>query len=127
MLNGFNSRAPMYHVRNMLGNTKNTIMSAAKIPPNNIILPSQYQVSKIEGQDEQVGAINQKMLISRSGGETVAPTLSDTPTTDGDSLGIMDTFHKIGGMVKESMDSGKNVVYHANDAASDARYVIAFF
>lgn len=115
----------MYHVRNMLGNTKNTIMSAAKIPPNNIIVPSQYQVSKIGSQNEQVGAINQKMLISRSGGETVAPTLSDT--TDGDSLGIMDTFHKIGGMVKESMDSGKNVVYHANDAASDARYVIAFF
>lgn len=109
-------RAPMYHVRSMLGNTKNTIMSAAKVPPNNILVPSQYEIAKTTGrEDRTLGAINQQMLHSRSRGENLEEL------TTGDSLGIMDTFNKIGDIVRESVQSGKDVVLHANDAATDAR------
>lgn len=37
-------RAPMYHVRNMIGSAKNAMYSAMKIAPQDILIPSQYKV-----------------------------------------------------------------------------------
>ncbi|KAL1497877.1 hypothetical protein ABEB36_008763 [Hypothenemus hampei] len=107
-----NPNAPMFHVRNMLGNTQNAIMSAVKIPPTNILVPTQYEITKLDNQN--LGDINTKMLLSRSG----------VSVPQEDSFGIIDTFNKLGGMVKQSVDSGKNVVVHANDLASDAKNAV---
>ncbi|XP_066259745.1 uncharacterized protein [Euwallacea similis] len=111
-------KAPLYHVRNMLGNTKNTVMSAVKIPPSNVIIPSLYEITQVPDQSPQLGAINEEMLRTR--GEEAFPIKSPNEG----SLGIIDTFQKLGGMVKESVNNGKNVVLHATDIVNDARQAL---
>lgn len=106
----------------MLGNTKNSILSAAKIPPNNILVPSNYEITplaKYKDDNQRLGDINQKMLYSRSGTSDVGSESGNLPTDD--AFGIMGTFQKIGGIVKESVNNGKKVALHANDAATDAK------
>ncbi|CAG9767442.1 unnamed protein product [Ceutorhynchus assimilis] len=103
-------RAPMYHLRNALGNTKNTVMAAVKVPPNNILLPTQYEVASLS---EDVGAINPIMVNSRSGFDNIQE----------DPFGIANTFQQLGGIVQGSVNSGKDVVRHATDVASDMKQV----
>ncbi|XP_017782713.1 PREDICTED: uncharacterized protein LOC108567036 [Nicrophorus vespilloides] len=37
-------RAPMYHVKNFVGSTKNAVLSALKMAPQELIIPSQYKI-----------------------------------------------------------------------------------
>ncbi|XP_066137611.1 uncharacterized protein [Euwallacea fornicatus] len=104
--------------KNMLGNTKNSVMAAAKIPPSNVVVPSFYEISKVPNQNPQLGAINEEMLRTR--GEEAFPIHSP----NGDSFGVTDTFQKLGGIVKESVNSGKNAVLHVSDAVHDARQAL---
>ncbi|XP_060522190.1 uncharacterized protein LOC132699470 isoform X2 [Cylas formicarius] len=117
-----NSRAPLFHVRSLIGNAKNSVMSAMKVPPNNLIIPSKYEIAKMGTNDAQLGAINTK-LVDEESKTNLKPT-EERPEAPSDPLGVMDTFQKLGNIIKESVDTGKNTVVHINDAAADARNVL---
>lgn len=68
-------KAPMFHVRNLVGSTQDTIMSAMRVPPKNILVPTKLSIMKDEeiemnnpqGNQNNVGAINPK-IMTRMGG-----------------------------------------------------------
>lgn len=54
--------APMYHVRNMAGSTKDAVMATMKIPNQNFIIPSKYDIVERPDGSESLRAINRKIL-----------------------------------------------------------------
>lgn len=78
-----NKRAPMYHVRNMLGSAKDVVLSALKVAPQDLIIPSQYKIvdknvflespaptsNKEEGtgggESDTVGAVKKLSLLDK--------------------------------------------------------------
>ncbi|XP_030763081.1 uncharacterized protein LOC115887745 [Sitophilus oryzae] len=122
-----NVKAPIYHTRNMIGNTKNMILSVAKIPPNNLFFPSKYEIIKVDDKDgggDTLGAINQQMLISRSGDPTEIKNNQQDSQMSQEKKGVTNTFTKLGNILKNSVDSGKDTIGHFNDVATDIRNVV---
>lgn len=48
---------PMYHVRNLVGSAKDAVVAAMKIPNQNFITPSKYQI--VDTMNDRLGDINE--------------------------------------------------------------------
>lgn len=76
---------PMYHVRNMAGSAKDAVMAAMKIPNQNFLIPSKYDVIDRPHESEMVGAINPRIASSTGSdtginGENTEPQEDDATT-----------------------------------------------
>ncbi|RZC34694.1 hypothetical protein BDFB_008247 [Asbolus verrucosus] len=101
-------RAPMYHLKHMVGSSKNALLSAMRIPPQNMIIPTDYEIVK---STDRVGAIN--------------PNLRSRSRQDPDDpLGFSHTFKRVGEMVRESIKSGQDTAAHISDIAHDAKNIL---
>lgn len=105
-------RSPMFHVRKFLGSTKNAVLSAMKIPPQNLVIPSNYEIKNInpeeieEEEDNMVSGINPKILSRSSFKNSDSGEESDNEYSS-DPYGIVETFARIGGAIRDSVRSGK--------------------
>ncbi|KAL3273029.1 hypothetical protein HHI36_014485 [Cryptolaemus montrouzieri] len=123
-------RAPMYHVRNLMGSTKNAVLSAMRIPPQNLIVPSNYEVRNIKPEeindetDEVLGDINRKIL-SRSSfqDDGVNKDSSENEVIKNDPYGIVDTFTRVGSAIRDSVRSGQNTLSHIGDIVHDGKKI----
>ncbi|XP_044759481.1 uncharacterized protein LOC123317158 [Coccinella septempunctata] len=121
-------RSPMYHVRQFMGSTKNAVLSAMKIPPQNLVIPSNYEIRNInpeeiaEEEDHLVSGINPKIL-SRSSFRNPESTENFEDTYPSDPYGIVETFARVGGAIRDSVRSGQNTLNHISNIAHDARKI----
>lgn len=104
-------RAPMYHVRDVVGSTKNTVLSFLRILPQEAIIPSQYKIVDRKRERSNVAETNRKP----------AKTSPETGLDDQ----FFDVVQKLGAMVKESVRAGQETFQHMNDVAHSARKVVA--
>ncbi|KAJ3645343.1 hypothetical protein Zmor_023009 [Zophobas morio] len=88
-------RAPMYHLKHMIGSSKNALLSAMRIPPQNMIIPSDYEIVR----------------SSESGVYDNEP--DDDPSSH--------TFTRVGQMVRNSIKSGQETAAHLSDVAHSAK------
>ncbi|KAK9888259.1 hypothetical protein WA026_000523 [Henosepilachna vigintioctopunctata] len=120
----------MYHVRNLMGSTKNAVLSAMRIPTQNLIIPSNYQIENINPEEitsdsgEVLGAINQKILSRSSfGKDDTKENYEQNNNEPSDPFGIVDTFHRVGTAIRDSVRSGQNTLSHIGDIAHNARKI----
>ncbi|KAF7265692.1 hypothetical protein GWI33_020775 [Rhynchophorus ferrugineus] len=116
------AKSPIYHARNLAGNTKNIIMSAARIPPNNVFIPSKYEIVEVTSERDNsdiVSAINQRMLDSRS--NIHAPDLPNEAINTEGRRGLIDAFTKLRDIIRVGVNSGRDTVRHAYDVSTDIR------
>ncbi|XP_045476973.1 uncharacterized protein LOC123682417 [Harmonia axyridis] len=121
-------RSPLYHVRQFMGSTKNAVLSAMKIPPQNLVIPSNYEIKNInpeeieEEGDDVVSAINPKIL-SRSGFRNGDTDENYEEAYPSDPYGIVETFARVGGAIRDSVRSSQNTLNHISNIAHDARKI----
>lgn len=117
-------KKPMYHLNNMVGSIKDVIMSTIKIPPQGLIVPSQYRIvnaadlddNNLEAKHEITRSINQDLL---SDGVEVH---SFNQEQTGDLLG--NTFNRFGSAIRQSIQAGQQTLAHVGDIAHSARQVV---
>lgn len=156
-------RAPMYHMRSMLGSTKNALLSALRVPPQNLIIPSQYKIIDLKNNDDRTNenlldpilgvpkfTNNKKLSLLEKAklrieelrkkklavSQPNKPNLEDSTANEivklpspslqnDDDLGFLETFQKIGIVLRESIKSGQETLQHMGDAAHSARKIFA--
>lgn len=65
--------APMYNVRNIAGSVKDTVMATMKIPNQNFIVPSKYDIIN-RPKDDVVGDINPSFHVKNDHNHMVGET-----------------------------------------------------
>jgi hypothetical protein len=100
-------RAPLYHLKHLMGSSRNALLSAMKIPPQNMIIPTDYEIVK---SSDRVGAAN--------------PSLRTRSGQDEDDARFSRTFKRVGEMVRESIKSGQETASHIGEIAHDARNIL---
>ncbi|XP_044253562.1 uncharacterized protein LOC123004380 [Tribolium madens] len=93
-------RAPMYHLKHLMGSSKNALLSAMRIPPQNMIIPSDYEIVKASERATHRSRVRDQ----------------DDPFSN--------TFKRVGEMVRDSIRSGQDTVAHISDAAHEARNIL---
>ena len=100
-------RAPMYHVRDVIGSTKNSILSFLRILPQEAVIPSRYKIVDRKRERDDVAK------SARS------------PSEKGLDDQFFDVVQRLGAMVRESVRAGQETFQHVNDVAHSARKVVA--
>lgn len=111
-------RKPMYHLNNMVGSIKDVIMSTFKIPPQGLIIPSQYRIVNTEELDEN--SLQAKHETIRSINQDLFPEGNEEVNTDP----ISNTFNKFGNALRESIKAGQEALSHVGDVAHSARQIV---
>lgn len=124
-----NQDAPMYHLNNVVGSIKNVVMSTMKIPPQDLVIPTQYKIVNTADLDNMVEspALQKKSEFTRSINtkmmqEEAESVGQEVPVND--PFNVVDTFHKVGAAVRDSIRSGQDTLTHVGDIAHSARKVV---
>ncbi|CAH0563668.1 unnamed protein product [Brassicogethes aeneus] len=121
--------APIFHFRNLVGSAQNSAMSAMKIPPKQLFIPTTYSIVQdkdLEGKNQPVvGAVNPQMF-SRMGGVESEPLAQQTDSKDFGKMfsGFTSTFDRVGSAIKQSIANGRQTLIHVNEAANNAKSAI---
>lgn len=124
-----NQDAPMYHLNNVVGSIKNVVMSSMKIPPQDLVIPTQYKIVNTADLDNMVDspALQKKYEFTRSINNKMmqeeAESVGQQLPVD-DPFNMVDTFHKVGAAVRDSIRSGQDTLTHVGDIAHSARRVV---
>lgn len=120
---------PMYHFNNMVGSIRDLVMSTIKIPPQGVVIPSQYKIMDVNDvqdvidepqlgkKSEMTRSINTELLDQED-----KENLKQEPDTD--PFHVVDTFQRIGTALRDSIKSGQNTLVHVGDLAHSARKVV---
>lgn len=83
-------RAPMYHVQNMAGSAKDALMAAMKIPTQEFLLPTSYQIV-LNRHDDKLGDISPELFSEKS---TILGN-DNLPIFTSPDIGFGNTFQKV--------------------------------
>ncbi|CAG9857108.1 unnamed protein product [Phyllotreta striolata] len=100
---------PMLHVRNLVGSTKDTVLATMKIPNQNFITPSNYDIIDNDNKDDPE-------IVSRSFGEE--------PGTFWPQEMVANTFQQVGQVIRNSVKSGQEAINHVGEITNHAKKAI---
>lgn len=140
-----NPKAPMYHIRNMIGSAKDVMLSALKVPPQDLIVPSQYKIinksvpmyevilkaeqvqnntTNSTADDNQQPPVKKLRLMEKLRRRfNLKPRFSpdDAIRNRNDITDFMGTFQKVGTVLRDSIQSSQDTLKHLGDVAHSAR------
>lgn len=107
----------------MVGSIKDVIMSTFKIPPQGLIIPSQYRI--INAADLDDNHLESKHEITRSINEDLIANGGEfQPAQEQNVDPLSDTFNRFGNAIRESIKAGQQTLAHVGDIAHSARQVV---
>ncbi|GJQ72020.1 hypothetical protein Trydic_g3122 [Trypoxylus dichotomus] len=104
-------KGPIYHFSNMLASMRNAALATLMIPPQDMLIPSDYKI------------INKKTFNNEI---VSSPKSARNNDILGDnSLEKGGVFHKVGSIMRQSIESGQEALQHVNDVAQNARRIVS--
>lgn len=103
-------KAPIHHFSNLLASLKDVALATLKIPPQDLLIASKYKIiNKNALSNEVVGS-------PKYSGESANSVVKDDVTK---------VFHKVGSMLRQSVESGQQALQHVTDVGQNARRIIS--
>ncbi|XP_056637610.1 uncharacterized protein LOC130445776 [Diorhabda sublineata] len=108
---------PLYHVRNFVGSMKDAALATMKIPNQNIIVPTEYNIVDNPNKEETILGNSYPNLSSRFGNE-------DEEIPNWPQELVQNTFQNVGQVVRNVVKSGQEAVQHVGEMTNHAKKVI---
>ncbi|XP_072394551.1 uncharacterized protein [Diabrotica undecimpunctata] len=108
---------PIYHIRNIVGSAKDVALATIKIPNQNFIVPSGYNIVDNPNKGDTILESAYPDISSRFGDE------SDGGQDWPQEL-VQNTFQNVGHVIRNAVRSGQEAIHHVGEITNHAKKAI---
>ncbi|CAG9832995.1 unnamed protein product [Diabrotica balteata] len=108
---------PIYHIRNIVGSAKDVALATIKIPNQNFIVPSGYNIVDNPNKGDTILESAYPDISSRFGDESDG--IQDWPQEL-----VQNTFQNVGHVIRNAVRSGQEAIHHVGEITNHAKKAI---
>uniref|UniRef100_A0A6P7FAD5 Uncharacterized protein LOC114327359 n=1 Tax=Diabrotica virgifera virgifera TaxID=50390 RepID=A0A6P7FAD5_DIAVI len=113
---------PLYHIRNIVGSCKDVALATIKIPNQNFIAPSGYNIVDNPNKDNTILESAYPDISSRFGDECEGE--SERVGQDWPQVLVENTFQNVGHVIRNAVRSGQEAIHHVGEITNHAKKAI---